>query len=47
MSRGITVVFLLAIILFGTILRVYRIGEESFWFDEMASVRIASSDWLK
>lgn len=35
---------LLIIILFGTVLRIYDLGAESFWFDEIGSIALANRD---
>jgi len=44
-NRSKTLLLLVAIVLLGTGLRLFKIGKESFWFDEMASVRIARAAW--
>jgi len=42
-SRSISLLLLLAIVVPGSALRLYGIDKESFWLDEMASVRISAS----
>lgn len=42
-GRGATLAALAAITLFGAALRVFRIGFDDYWIDEVASIQIAQS----
>lgn len=47
MTRRKEIIFIVAITALGTAFRLYRIGAQSLWLDELFSVAVARGDWAQ